>query len=856
MSLAQGLRLGPYEILSPLGAGGMGEVYKARDTRLGRDVAIKVLPEEFARDPERLRRFEGEARAASALSDPHIVTVFDVGVERGVNWFATELVEGTDLRTLLGPNALPIRKAIELAEQIASGLAAAHEKGIVHRDLKPENVLVSKSGLAKIADFGLAKLTEPTGDHASQLPTSDGRQTTAGVVMGTVAYMSPEQARGAAVDFRSDQFAFGSILYEMLSGRKAFPRVTPAETMTAILREEPEPLAGGVPAPLQWLVERCLGKDPSERFAATSDLKRDIQSIREHLSEAASTSGAAALGLAPRRRSRFAAPAAVALAALAGAAAAWLFRVPPSAQPRFHQVTFRRGYIGAARFAPDGKSIYFSAAWDGKPLQIHLKQPDSSDALPLDLPSANLLGVAGTGEIAMALDCRTTHLGVCSGTLATAPALGGTPRQIAERVQQVDWSREGGPVVRDVEGGGARLEWPLGKALYNTLGHLSFPRVSPRGDLAAFFDHPRQGSDDGRVAVIDRAGRKRVLTKSWWGTRGLAWAPSGKEIWFTALDLGDTRRVLYAVTLSGKLREVHRSIGNLTLYDIAPDGRALVAREDDRSGILGAGPGEKTERDLSWLDQSHAVDMSDDGNLLLLSEENEAAPGGYGHALRKMDGSPLTVFREIDAQTISPDGKWLTGLSTGGTPAAVIAPVGPGATRTVPLPGIEPFLAGWLPGDRIVVIGHEPSRPQRIFVVDTKTGARRPITPEGFPQDGGAPTPDFRSFAADGPDLHYALFPIDGGKLEPLRGIEPQENLLRFTRDGRFAFVTRLLRVPIQIFRVDLMTGSRTLWKEIAPAERSGVIFVGNVVLSADGTAYAYNYRRWLSELFVVEGLR
>ncbi|MGH9441288.1 MAG: serine/threonine-protein kinase, partial [Thermoanaerobaculia bacterium] len=205
-------------MISPLGAGGMGEVYRARDTRLGREVAVKVLPEEFARDPERLRRFEGEARAASALSDPHIVTIFDVGAEGRLHYFAGELVEGSDLRRLLDGGAVPIRKALDLAEQIASGLSAAHEKGIVHRDLKPENVLLSKSGLAKIADFGLAKLTETGGSGISQLPTSDGRQTSAGVVMGTVGYMSPEQASGRSVDFRSDQFAFGSILYELLTG--------------------------------------------------------------------------------------------------------------------------------------------------------------------------------------------------------------------------------------------------------------------------------------------------------------------------------------------------------------------------------------------------------------------------------------------------------------------------------------------------------------------------------------------------------------------------------------------------------------------------------------------------------------
>ena len=288
MSLAPGTRLGPYEILSSLGSGGMGEVYRARDTRLGRDVAIQVLPEQFAHEPERLRRFEGEARSASALSDPHIVTVFDVGEADGIHFFASELVEGSDLRHLMESGALSVKKALDLAEQIASGLAAAHEKGIVHRDLKPENVLITKSGVVKIADFGLAKLAESSAPKGSQFPTSDGHHTSAGVIMGTVAYMSPEQVRGEALNFPSDQFAFGSILYEMLAGRRPFRGNSSNEVLAAILRDEPEPLekaAPNVPAPLRWIVERCLAKEPAERYDSTRDLGRELGSCRARLRE-------------------------------------------------------------------------------------------------------------------------------------------------------------------------------------------------------------------------------------------------------------------------------------------------------------------------------------------------------------------------------------------------------------------------------------------------------------------------------------------------------------------------------------------------------------------------------------------
>jgi serine/threonine protein kinase len=303
--ISPGTRLGPYEILATLGAGGMGEVYRARDTRLGREVAVKVISPAIAGNAEQLRRFEREARSASALSDPHIVTVFDVGEQDGIHYFASELVEGGDLRSRLEDGRLPLRKAIEIAEQIASGLASAHEKGITHRDLKPENILLTKAGLAKIADFGLAKLAETPDVELSRMPTSDRIETTAGTVMGTVSYMSPEQASGRKVDYRSDQFSFGVIVYEMLTGRLAFRKETPGETLAAILRDEPPPLADAdpaVPAPVCWTVERCLAKDPDDRYASTRDLAREIAGLRGRLSETSSKSGKTEPAGTPRGR--------------------------------------------------------------------------------------------------------------------------------------------------------------------------------------------------------------------------------------------------------------------------------------------------------------------------------------------------------------------------------------------------------------------------------------------------------------------------------------------------------------------------------------------------------------------------
>ena len=326
--LSTGTRLGPYEVLSALGAGGMGEVYRARDTRLGRTVALKILPEAVAADPERVRRFEMEARSASALADPHIVTVFDVGADAGISFIVTELVEGSDLRHLLDAGPVPPTRVIDIAAQIAEGLAAAHEQGIVHRDLKPENILINRSGGVKIADFGLAKQTETSSGELSRMATAAADSTATGVVMGTVAYMSPEQARGGKVDFRSDQFSFGLILYEMAAGRRAFARDNPADTLSAILRDEPAPLASaalGVAEPFARIVHRCLEKVPEKRYGSTRDLAHDLKAL------AAPSSPAALPAKASRRPSKLA-TAAVLAAAVALAAFLLLRRAKPDSE--------------------------------------------------------------------------------------------------------------------------------------------------------------------------------------------------------------------------------------------------------------------------------------------------------------------------------------------------------------------------------------------------------------------------------------------------------------------------------------------------------------------------------------------
>ena len=483
MTIPAGARLGAYEVLQPLGAGGMGEVYRARDPRLGRDVAIKVLPDALADDRSRLARFEQEARAASALNHPNIVTIYEFARDGDTAFIAMELVEGKTLRELQLAGPMPVRKALHVAAQIAEGLAKAHTAGIVHRDLKPENVMVTGDGLVKILDFGLVKTTLlEASPEASTL--ADPGVTTPGTVLGTVGYMSPEQASGHPADYRSDQFALGTIVHEMLSGKRAWKRATPAETLSAIIREEPEPMARlrpDLPAPVRWILERCLAKDREERFASTQDLARDLASVRDHISEL--SSGSDGLTASPGRSRRLR-PLLVGLglvaAALGGFAASRFFASPAPAAPRFQRLTFRRGSMGNARFAPGGQTIVYSAQWAGEPLgaRLYLTRPGSPESQSFDFGSADMLSISRA--VSSRCSSRSTRGGF--GTLAVAPLTGGAARKLVENVVWggADWAPDGKQiaVVRRIAEG---TSWSFPSAGFSSPRASRRPAFRPAG---------------------------------------------------------------------------------------------------------------------------------------------------------------------------------------------------------------------------------------------------------------------------------------------------------------------------------------------------------------------------------------
>jgi Tol biopolymer transport system component len=869
MTLAAGTRLGPYEILSPLGAGGMGEVYRARDPKLGREIAVKVLPRDVASDFIRRQRFEQEARSASALNHPNILTIHDIAEADGTLYIAMELVEGKTLRELIvSGDPLPTRKLLDIAVQTAEGLSKAHAAGIVHRDVKPENVMVSKDGYVKILDFGLAKLTEAVSEQASVLPTAVAAPTQPGTVMGTAGYMSPEQASGQPVDFRSDQFSLGSILYEMATGKRAFQRGTGAQTLAAIIQDEPEPVGQvnpRTPAPIRWIVERCLSKDPEERYASTKDLARDLRSIWDHLSE---TSASGASGVAPpaRSRRRVIPLTLLGLGLLVGfLARGVLGRRVAVEPPSFRQLTFRRGPIWFARFGADGKTVLYSASWNGRPTEIFVSSPDGLESRPFGLAGADLAAISSRGDLAVLLGSHTakdsfvfTHSGTLARTSATG---GGAPRQILEEVEFADWSADGRELaVARFSGDRGRLEYPIGKTLYETRGWIGNPRISRSGDRIAFVDHPTLGDDGGLVAVVDRAGKKTALTSLFASARGLAWSPDGSEIWFTAAEVGGNRS-LYGVSISGRRRLVSRVTGSVTIQDTSADGKTLMLHDQETFGLAVVAPGEASVRDLSWLDWSLGGDLSPDGKTILFSETGEGGGPGYSAYIRGTDGSPAVRLGEGAAASLSPDGRWaLTILHPTTDAQLVLYPTGAGQPKQVPMPGLKVVSAAFLPDSRNALVeAAQQGRGPRIYAVDLEGGKLRPLTPEGWQEVFGSPSIDRegKRFVAQGPDKKQYVCTIGGGEPVPIPGLGPNDPVVGWTSDPRFVYVQRSIgSVPARVERLDLTTGKAVSWKELMPADAAGVttVFVGTIL--PDGSAYAYSYGRWLSELYLVEGLK
>lgn len=853
MSLAPGSRLGPYEITALIGAGGMGEVYKARDTRLNRDVAIKILPASFAADRERLRRFQMEAQAVAALSHPNILAVYDLGEADGAPYLVSELLEGETLSALLARGAPSHRKATAYAIQTAQGLAAAHSRNIAHRDLKPDNIYITREGQVKILDFGLAKSTGAAAASPDDLTRTESRPVTdAGTVMGTVGYMSPEQVRGAPIDTRTDIFSFGAVFFEMLTGVRAFKRDTSAETMTAILKDEPpETLesARQIPPALDRIVRHCLEKSPDQRFQSARDLAFDLESA----SNLTSSGGLpAARGRARYGGWRYAAVA-VALALIA-AFSLWrfVFAAKPITGSQFHQLTYRLGQLTEARFSADGQTVLYTASWAGTQPEIYTVPTKASGGRSLDIADARLLAVAKTGEVAVALRSHQVTPFIDPGTLARVTSGGGAPKPEIENVVAADYTPDGTglAIVRyRPDKAVCQLEYPVGKVLY-TSPLITDLRLSPRGKYLAFIPHDNPFDDRGRAVILRTDGTQVAASADYDSTEGLAWVPDGSEIWFTSpLENGQ----IHALSLAGKNREVLSVPGRLYLRDIGPSGQILAEQGISHLGMMvSAGKGD-VQHDLSWLNYGYVRAISDDGQMILFEEEGESNPS-YTIYVRNSDGSPPVAVGEGYGAALSNDKNWVLSQKVNGQ--VWLLPVGAGEGRRISPPGFQSIWAGFLPnGKAAVFMGRKGDGPPRIWLQNFDGGAPRPLSPDHVV--GSLVSPDGRWVLA-GPDSDLTgrgtlLVPIDGGAPVPIAGLGPDDFALGWTSDGRL-YVAPVLRGnerSVQVAILDPHSGKRTAWRELPLVSLKGVHVFG-LLITPDGSSYAYGYGLRIWDLYTI----
>jgi serine/threonine protein kinase/Tol biopolymer transport system component len=845
---------GPYKIVDAIGAGGMGEVYRAIDTRLDRQVAVKVLSPHLTHDAEATHRFEQEARAAGQLNHPNVLAIYDIGIEGDRRYIVSELLEGESMRARIRQGAIPARRAADYASQVARGLGAAHDRGIIHRDLKPENLFITRDGIVKILDFGLVKLMKPrlpggeqsADEHQVTLP---GSPTEPGRILGTVGYMAPEQIRGASGDHRSDVFAFGAILFEMLTARPAFRGDSPIETLNAILKEDPPDFVDvgvRVPNALERVVRHCLEKNPDDRFQSARDLAFDIGAMSGLTSQAITMRRMA--NVRPRD---VLVPVGIGALVIIALAAAYLAgtrfgRRPP---PSFKRVTFRSGTILSARLGPDGQTIFFGARWAGRPSSVFSVRGDSPESRDLGFGASEMLSVSSTGQLAILLQPRFIGYLRESGTLAQVPIAGGAPRQLIEDVEAAEWSPDGKQlaVVRSVDGR-SRLEFPIGKTIYTTVGWISHPRFNAPGDRIAFVDHPFVNDDRGSVASIATNGSdKRQLTAEYTSVNGVAWRHDRDELWFAA------ERALYSVRAGSAPRLITTSAGWLWLHDIAPDGRVLASEQTQRGGIIALVEGEPAERDLSWLDYSVVRDLSADGKTIAFSESGEAGGSLFGVYLRSTDGSPAVRLGEGTTEGLSPDGKWVLSIPRNRkAPQIVMLPTGAGQPRAVTNDSLSHRNARWFPDNQHILFqASESGKPAQLWMQSVSGGPPRALTPENA--TGVLVTTDSRRVLGRGKDRRFFLFPVDGSAPQPVPVLKPSDVPIRFANDGVSVYVGTFGRIPAQLEKVNLLTGARATVRELRPADPAGLINVGPVFVTPDERTIVYSYTRLLSDLVLVE---
>jgi len=828
-----------YEILLEVGSGGMGAVYQARDRETKEMVALKILKPEIAANERETERFRTEVRLAHQITHKNVCRIHEFNRADGTAYISMEFVEGDTLRQIISRlSSLTVRSTIQITRQICAGLREAHAKGIVHRDLKPENIMLDRDGQVKVMDFGIARSIE-------------AGTTTTGFHAGTPGYMAPEQVEGRAADPRSDIYSLGLIVYEMLTGSAVFEGDTPMSVALKQVREQPTPprkLDPGLPKGIENLILRCLEKDSANRFQSVEELDIALSRFQKPVDESPTQFRSETI----TRRRRWLPLSVWTALIFVITAVAMMFMgkwVATQATPSYQRITFRRGTITSARFYPDEKTIVYSAAWEGEPAELFQTRTESPESRPFDLRpyvAPQVLSVSPTGEMLVIDE---------DSTLAQVPFNGGAPRGLGKHVEWADWAPDATnyALVHDVEGND-RLEFPVGKPLYETTGEISDARFSPRGNLIAFLEHPLPGDGRGWVVVVDLKASKRTMSSEFLNAHGLAWSPQGQEVYFTAARTGHAR-ALYALTLSGKERLVLKTPGTLLLRDISTDGRLLLEMANERGMIRGLFPGDPKERDLSWLDYSSAADLSRNGKELLFDEEGDG--GGPRHTvyLRRTDGSPPIRLGDGIAGGLSLNGA--QAISILDTPPRKLAllPTFAGESRDLPAGAIEKFIsAEWFSdGNHILIYGSEPGHRWRCYVQNLTGGIPVPKTPEGTYSC--TPSQDGKSILAEYPKGKFSLYQLDGAKAIPVPGLEHEDEIIGFDDDGHHLYLYRNSESKTKLYRIETTTGMRALWKEIGLPDPV-VDTVYSILLTPDGKWYACSYLRAVSDLYVVRGLK
>jgi eukaryotic-like serine/threonine-protein kinase len=854
--LTAGARVGPYEVLAPLGAGGMGEVYRARDTRLGREVALKIISDGAVLDRERLQRFEQEARLAGSLNHPNLVVVHDVGSDGGAPFLVTELLEGESLRHRLSRGRLPLRTAVELGVQLAEGLAAAHARGIVHRDVKPENVFLTSGGRAKLLDFGIAKLTAPRAIEGPRnlldtTLTPEGLGTQPGAVLGSPGYMSPEQVRGDPVDARTDIFSLGAVLYEMLAGAPAFPAKSFIESGHAILESEPPPLPESVPPSVDLLVRRCLEKEPARRFQSAADLAFA-------LGVATTPTSGKARPIAPRTSPSWALRFALlgvglALVAVVALAARWISRrVDTPELPTFERITFRVASIGGARFTPEGR-VVFSASFEARPQEVYAYAPASRGLQPLGLRSARLAAVSPkTGELGLLMGSATSG-GDIVGTLARVPAVGGVPRELAEQVSWADWC-SGELVVARKGPSGIWIERPLGTKVWEGTGDIFHLRCSPDGEHLAFFYRPEYGRSE--LIVLDRSNTPYVVLKYSRGPlalgASLAWTPDSKRLRFTATDRPGT--TLSSVSLHGDVRPLYRFPEWRYLQDIAPDGTMIfvVATPVEQIALMRPGQPSHGELGLRW---AFIADFSPDGRTVLFGD-GDTLGLHFDAVLAATDGTPPKLLGTGSPLALSPDGRRVAMESDRGL---VLVPTGAGATEEVPLSGLALGSAKWSrDGRRLWITARQKDRAGfQLFPVDVATRKLLEPIPGSDVLDYGsiAVSLDDRWIAAVGADRGLTVYPVKKGEPVQIRSVQADLRPLPagWTNTGEL-WVGLPGATPPRLVRVEFPSGKITRSIDVDLGKLGGAV-MSDVIITPDESLLAVQYGVQPARLELMRGI-